>query len=90
MGDIGNAGVARAVFPQSLSCGSRPRGLVFIAPTTPVVLMDRFALDHRLSARSEVRNAMSELLLAVLSEALGAALVALLVAGIRRLKGAAT
>jgi hypothetical protein len=52
--------------------------------------MDRFALDHRLSARSEVRNAMSELLLAVLSEALGAALVALLVAGIRRLKAAAT
>jgi hypothetical protein len=36
----------------------------------------------------EVRSAMSELLLAVLSEALGAALVALLIAAIGRLRGA--
>jgi hypothetical protein len=63
---------------------------MFIVPMAPVQLPDRFRIDHEVPVRSEVRIAMSELLLAVLSEALGAALVALLIAAVRRVRGAVT
>lgn len=61
---------------------------MFIPWTAGGQLTDRFGSDHELPVRSEVRSAMSELLLAVLSEAVGAAIVAVLIAAMRRLAGA--